>query len=69
MPLASPTFALSPEDILRRIWANDLKQDAESGRYDSREQFWRIRAGGCVGANRAPYCLVLKSLVRRGRGA
>ena len=34
---------LSAEEILRRIWGNDLERDAESGRYDSREQFQRIR--------------------------
>jgi len=35
---------LSSEEVLRRIWGNDLEQDAESGRYDSHEQFRRIRA-------------------------
>jgi HAD superfamily hydrolase (TIGR01509 family) len=34
---------LSAEEILRRIWDNDLEREAESGRYDSREQFRRIR--------------------------
>jgi FMN phosphatase YigB (HAD superfamily) len=34
---------LSPEEILRRIWGNDLEQDAESGRYDSHELFRRLR--------------------------
>jgi FMN phosphatase YigB (HAD superfamily) len=34
---------LSPEQILRRIWGNDLEQDAESGRYDSHELFRRLR--------------------------
>ncbi len=33
---------LPAEEILRRIWHNDLERDAESGRYDSREQFRRI---------------------------
>jgi HAD superfamily hydrolase (TIGR01509 family) len=35
---------LPPEEILRRLWGNDLESDAESGRYDSQEQFRRIRA-------------------------
>jgi FMN phosphatase YigB (HAD superfamily) len=34
---------LPPEEIRRRIWDNDLERDAETGRYDSREQFQRIR--------------------------
>jgi len=34
---------LAPEEILRRLWDNDLEQDAESGKYDSHEQFQRIR--------------------------
>ena len=34
---------LPPEEILRRLWGNDLESDAESGRYDSHEQFRRIR--------------------------
>ncbi len=33
---------LSAEEILRRIWHNELERDAESGRYDSQEQFQRI---------------------------
>jgi putative hydrolase of the HAD superfamily len=42
LALRSP---LSAEEIQRRIWDNDLEADAESGRYDSREQFRRVRAG------------------------
>lgn len=33
---------LSPEEILRLIWGGDLEREAESGRYDSHEQFRRI---------------------------
>ncbi len=34
---------LPAEEIERRIWDNDLEIDAESGRFDSREQFLRVR--------------------------
>jgi FMN phosphatase YigB (HAD superfamily) len=34
---------LPAEEIERRIWGNDLEIDAESGRFDSREQFLRVR--------------------------
>ena len=34
---------LPAEEILRRIWNNDLERDAESGRCGSQEQFQRVR--------------------------
>ena len=34
---------LDAGEIMRRIWGNDLEADAEMGRYDSHEQYLRIR--------------------------
>lgn len=34
---------LPAEEIERRIWGHDLETDAETGRYDSREQHRRVR--------------------------
>ena len=34
---------LAPEQILERIWGGELEREAETGRYDSREQFRRVK--------------------------
>jgi len=34
---------LSPEEVGRRLWGGDIERDAETGRYDSREHFRRIK--------------------------